>query len=297
MRIRTSLPLRERGPSSSSRVAKAQSSANATWSCDTTGPVMRKCTSRTGCRGCVAWMFRAWMFIPPANAMVPSTTSTLRCVRRLKNASPVREMMGRNSATGTPGTWSRCAVLAFSSMEALASRPNEKGGTRCRFRLGSAAKQRVTAEFVVDTAGRVDWVEGFIDSATDAEFDGATCLLTLHFLSFDERLGTLQELRRRLKRGAPLVVAHHSVPDAPEAKLAWFRRWAAFAAANGLAADDADARAATVASRLPTLSPESEVVLLERAGFERPSLFYAAFTFRGWVAYAGSAKQLACSVR
>lgn len=140
-----------------------------------------------------------------------------------------------------------------------------------------------------DTAGRVDWVEGFIDSATDAEFDGATCLLTLHFLSFEERLETLQELRRRLKRGAPLVVAHHSVPDAPEAKLAWFRRWAAFAAANGLAVDDADARAATVASRLPTLSPESEVVLLERAGFERPSLFYAAFTFRGWVAYAGSA--------
>ena len=37
----------------------------------------------------------------------------------------------------------------------------------------------------------------------------------------------------------------------------------------------------------PTLSPEAEVDLLEQAGFVRPELFYAAFTFKGWVAYAG----------
>jgi tRNA (cmo5U34)-methyltransferase len=28
--------------------------------------------------------------------------------------------------------------------------------------------------------------------------------------------------------------------------------------------------------------------LLEQAGFERHELFYAAFTFKGWVAYAAS---------
>lgn len=141
-----------------------------------------------------------------------------------------------------------------------------------------------------DLAGRVDWVEGLIEAAPDVECDGATCLLTLHFLSFDERLRTLRELRRRLRPGAPLVVAHHSVPDAPHEKRVWFRRWAAFVAANGLAREDADARAASVADRLPTLSPEAEVELLERAGFERPSLFYAAFSFRGWVAHAGRAQ-------
>jgi tRNA (cmo5U34)-methyltransferase len=43
-----------------------------------------------------------------------------------------------------------------------------------------------------------------------------------------------------------------------------------------------------MASRLPLLSPEAEVDLLEQAGFERPELFYAAFTFKGWVAYAGA---------
>lgn len=137
-----------------------------------------------------------------------------------------------------------------------------------------------------DLACRVDLVQGFIESAPDIEFDGATCLLTLHFLSLEERLRTLRELKRRLKPGAPLVVAHHSVPDAPEEKLAWFQRWAAFATADGLQSESTQSRARMIATGLPTLSPECEVELLEQAGFERSSLFYAALTFRGWVAYA-----------
>lgn len=133
---------------------------------------------------------------------------------------------------------------------------------------------------------QVELVQGYIDAAPDVAFDGATCLLTLHFLERDERLRTLSALRRRLKPGAPLVVAHHSVPDAQDEKLLWFRRWAAFVTANGLASTSANDRANSVATRLPTLAPETEVALLEEAGFERVSLFYAALTFRGWVAYA-----------
>lgn len=135
-------------------------------------------------------------------------------------------------------------------------------------------------------ASRVELVEGDIDAAPETAFDGATCLLTLHFLSRDERLHALRALKRRLKPGAPLVIAHHSVSDDPDEKRAWFRRWAAFAASNGESDDSANARADTVAERLPTLSPDCEVALLEEAGFKRPALFYAALTFRGWVAYA-----------
>jgi len=135
-------------------------------------------------------------------------------------------------------------------------------------------------------ACRVDLIEGLIESAPDSEFDGATCLLTLHFLSLEERLRTLRELRRRLKPGAPLVLAHHSVPSAPGEKMVWFKRWAAFVTSSGLPSEDTQLRASMVASRLPTLSPECEVELMEQAGFERPDLFYAALTFRGWVVYA-----------
>jgi tRNA (cmo5U34)-methyltransferase len=133
---------------------------------------------------------------------------------------------------------------------------------------------------------RVELIRGYIDDAPDALFDGATCLLTLHFLSREERLHALRELKRRLRPGAPLVIAHHSVPDAIDEKLAWFRRHAAFVVSSGVPPADAESTAIALANRLPTLSAETEVELLLQAGFTKPSLFYAAFTFRGWVAFA-----------
>jgi tRNA (cmo5U34)-methyltransferase len=139
----------------------------------------------------------------------------------------------------------------------------------------------------VELSAHVDLIKGYIDSAPDIAFDGATCLLTLHFLSAEARLQTLCALKRRLTPGAPLIIAHHSVPSEPLEKHRWFQRWAAFVAARGLLGETAAARADSIANRLPTLSPEQEVAMLEEAGFERPGLFYAALSFRGWVAYAG----------
>jgi tRNA (cmo5U34)-methyltransferase len=131
---------------------------------------------------------------------------------------------------------------------------------------------------------RVDWHQGTIDTAPPGPFDAATCLLTLHFLEPEERLQTLVDLRHRLKPGAPLVVAHHSVPREPGARTLWLNRFAAFAAANGMAPDMAQNAAKGIGERLPMLSPEQDVSLLQQAGFVEVQLFYAAFTFRGWVA-------------
>lgn len=137
-------------------------------------------------------------------------------------------------------------------------------------------------------APRVELLEGCIDAVPATAFDGAACLLTMHFLSVEERLHTLRELRRRLKPGAPLVIAHHSVPDAPHEKRRWLQRYAAFMTSNGVPVANAAKAIEAIASRLPLLSPEAEVDLLEQAGFDQPDLFYAAFTFKGWVAHAGS---------
>jgi len=60
---------------------------------------------------------------------------------------------------------------------------------------------------------RIRLLEGYIDDAPDGPFDGAACLLTLHFLPRDARLATLRALHRRMRPGAALVVAHHSLPD------------------------------------------------------------------------------------
>ena len=134
-------------------------------------------------------------------------------------------------------------------------------------------------------ASQVELCHGYIDSAPAGPFDAATCLLALHFTPEEERLRTLREIHRRLKPGAPLVVAHHSFPQRDGAKAKWLARFAAFAAASGMAASQAGTAAAGIGERLPLLSPEQDEALLREAGFAGVSLFYAAFTFRGWVAY------------
>lgn len=132
---------------------------------------------------------------------------------------------------------------------------------------------------------RAELVEGTIDAAPLGPFDGAACLLTLHFLQRDERLRTLREVRRRLKPGAPFVVAHHSFAK-DEKGQRWLSRFASFAVLNGLEAEKAAAMPAALADHLPALSPEEDEALLREAGFSDVALFYAALTFRGWVARA-----------
>jgi len=135
-------------------------------------------------------------------------------------------------------------------------------------------------------ASRVVFTEGYIDDAPEEVCDGAACLLTLHFLPAEQRLHTLKTMRRRLKPGAPLVVAHHSYPQDDAQKGRWLQRFAAFSASSGIALDVAHT-VDSMARLLPALSPEQDVALLHEAGFGTVELFYAAFSFRGWVAYAG----------
>jgi tRNA (cmo5U34)-methyltransferase len=134
-------------------------------------------------------------------------------------------------------------------------------------------------------ASRADLHEGLIDTAPEGPFDAATCLLTLHFIPKDERRRTLEQVYRRLKPGAPFVVAHHSFPQQPGEKEKWLARFAAFATASGVPGMNAQNAIATISERLPLLSPEEDEALLQEAGFADASLFYAGFTFRGWVAY------------
>lgn len=134
-------------------------------------------------------------------------------------------------------------------------------------------------------AARVSLVEGYIDSAPLGPFDAATCILTLHFIPREERLRTLVELRQRLKPGAPLIVAHHSFPQAEAEKAIWLERYAAFAIANGVPAEQAQGAAKAIGNQLPALSPEEDEALLQEAGFSGARVFYAGFTFRGWIAF------------
>ncbi|BAV99889.1 class I SAM-dependent methyltransferase [Lysobacter enzymogenes] len=148
----------------------------------------------------------------------------------------------------------------------------------------SAEMLRLAAATLGPLAPRARLHQGYIDSAPDGPFDAAACLLTLHFLHEPERRATLAEVRRRLKPGAAFVAAHHSF-GADEANR-WLARNAAFAVASGVPAEQAEGSIAAIRERLPVLAPERDAALLREAGFAGVELFYAAFTFKGWVAYA-----------
>ncbi|WP_367716362.1 class I SAM-dependent methyltransferase [Nitratireductor sp. GISD-1A_MAKvit] len=137
-----------------------------------------------------------------------------------------------------------------------------------------------------DLQKRVTFHHGYIEDAPDARFDGASCFLTLHFLPREARLDTMRALRRRLKPGAPLVVAHHSFSIDTAAGERWLRRSARFHAASGEASNRVMTQIEAMRKSLPALPPEEDEALLAEAGFGDVELFYAAFSFRGWVCRA-----------
>ncbi len=131
---------------------------------------------------------------------------------------------------------------------------------------------------------RVELIEGTIDAVPADRFDGATCLLVLHFLDRSERLNTLMQIHRRLKPGARLVVAHHSAGTGDAAL--WLVRSAAFADRETLSWEIASATGTAMVAALPLLFASEEEALMREAGFGSIELFYSAFSFKGWVATA-----------
>lgn len=132
-------------------------------------------------------------------------------------------------------------------------------------------------------SARMRFHHGYIDAAPEGPFDGGVCLLTLHFVSRDQRLATLREVRRRLAPDAPFVVAHISFPQTEPQRSMWLARHVAFAGTDPANAENA---MRAIATRLSILSPEEDETMLRDAGFSGISLFYAGLTFRGWVGYA-----------
>lgn len=133
---------------------------------------------------------------------------------------------------------------------------------------------------------RVRLVQGYIDDAPEGPFDAATCLLTLHFLDAGERRRTEGEIRRRLKPGAPFVAAHSSFPQGPGERPLWLSRYEAYAIASGAEPEQAGKARVAVDANVELFTPEQDEAILHEAGFKDASLFFAAFTWRGWVAYA-----------
>lgn len=144
----------------------------------------------------------------------------------------------------------------------------------------------LAADVMGSNAHRAELIEGYIDDAPAGPFDGATCLLTLHFLDREERVRTAAQICARLKPGAPFVAAHGSFPQAEGERDRWLDRYASYAIASGGDPDQVAKGREAVATHVAMLSPEADEAVLRAAGFTGVEQFYAAFTWRGWVGYA-----------
>lgn len=148
----------------------------------------------------------------------------------------------------------------------------------------SDAMLALAAETVGPYRDRVALHNGYIDTAPEGPFDGATSLLTFHFIPRDQRLDTLKHMRSRLRAGAPLVIAHISFPQTEPDRSMWIARHVAF---GGTPPEHMESAIQAIGTRLSILAPQEEEAMLRDAGFSGVSLFYAGLSFRGWVAYAG----------
>lgn len=148
----------------------------------------------------------------------------------------------------------------------------------------SAEMLRLAERTLGEHMARVELVEGYIAAAPMGPFDAAVCLLTLHFLKPEEREATVRQIHARLKPGASFVAAHGSFPQ-ENAEL-WMQRYAAYAVASGVDAAEAEKGRKAVTENVPMLAPECDVEILRRAGFGDAEMFYAAFTWRGWIGHA-----------
>ena len=150
----------------------------------------------------------------------------------------------------------------------------------------SAEMLKLAGQTLGPLASRARLHQGYIDDAPIGPFDAATCLLTLHFMTIEERQQSAVAVHRRLKPGAPYVIAHLSFPQGEGERALWLSRHAAYLVVAGMDPGKAAETSVAIDTRIHILTPDQDEAILREAGFSNVSLFYAAFSFRGWVAYA-----------
>jgi len=150
----------------------------------------------------------------------------------------------------------------------------------------SADMLQLARQVAGEHGNRIGFHRGNIDVAPEGPFDAAVCVLTFHHIPIEQRLETLLQIRRRLKSGAPFVIAHMSFLQSEPERSIWIDRHLAFGAIDGTDPARVENARKAMRERLHILAPEEEETMLREAGFSGVTLFYTAFSFRGWVAYA-----------
>lgn len=180
----------------------------------------------------------------------------------------------------------RLLVLGAGGGLELKAFADAKAGWRFEGVDPSAGMLELARETTGTHADRIRLRQGYIADASPGPFDGAVCLLTLHFVPREQRLETLKQVHSRLKRGAPFIVAHVSFSQQEPDRSMWIARHVAYGMPDVTDPGRIESARLAIGTQLTILSPQDDEDMLRAAGFGGVNLFYAGLSFRGWVAYA-----------
>jgi len=119
-----------------------------------------------------------------------------------------------------------------------------------------------------------------------SQYDAASCVLVLHFIQeYKEKLDTIKEIAKHLKPGAPFVlVSKYGQLGSLETELQ-FDLWRSYWQQHTRLSLSELAEMEKSIRSLSFMSEEEIVTLLQRAGFTKPSRFFATTLFGGWVCF------------
>jgi len=133
-------------------------------------------------------------------------------------------------------------------------------------------------------------VQGYIDSLNDnADFDGATCILVMHFLKDDgAKLGLLKNIHHRLKHSAPLVLVDGCGDSTSKAFEETMNAWKQYPIMHGVDPGQVEKAFSEVITKMVQFVPEPRILeLLNQAGFTNVFKYYSGFLYSGWTACKG----------
>jgi len=137
---------------------------------------------------------------------------------------------------------------------------------------------------------RVTLVQGYTsDLPEEPLYDAATCILVMHFLEDDgAKLSILEDISRRLKPGALLVLVDGFGDTSTPGFGNKFAAWKQFPVAMGMDRDFVEDRAQSILMQRIKFVPENRIFsLLAETGFVHPERFFTSFFYGGWMAFKG----------
>jgi tRNA (cmo5U34)-methyltransferase len=139
-------------------------------------------------------------------------------------------------------------------------------------------------------ANEIRLIKGYVDDLDNENgFDGATCILVMHFLKDDgAKLDLLKSIRQRLKAGAPLVLVDGCGEPGSMVFEETLKAWKKYPVLHGVDPKIVENAFSEIIMKMIQFVPETRILeLLKQAGFIKVFKYYSGFLYSGWAACAG----------